>query len=300
MNHRGSLLETVSVISLMLLPCTTLSADDSDGESKSRLQFRDAVKWPEPVNMAGVWNSTPCLSATGLELYFTSTRDNWGTYVATRENIAEPFQSVRKLNECPGNHGVISADGLTLYINHNEPGESANIFTATRESIDASWKDYHSLGESINGQQFERWAYTSADGLELYFTRTEKFDTETSTIFVAKRRSKNEDFANAEELPANVNDGTADAASVSPDGHYLFFTSRREGGHGSSDIWISFRKDRNLPWQDPVNAGPEINSEDAEWQPMMTIDGCRLLFSRSPKDMTVEKPEAYIFEASVE
>jgi hypothetical protein len=58
-------------------------------------------------------------------------------------------------------------------------------------------------------------------------------------------------------------------ASLSRDGHWLFFGSNRPGGLGGVDIWISYREHTHddFDWQPAINAGPGINSSGNEADP---------------------------------
>ncbi|MEL7121362.1 MAG: OmpA family protein [Bacteroidota bacterium] len=67
-------------------------------------------------------------------------------------------------------------------------------------------------------------------------------------------------------------------ASISCDGETLFFASKRKGGLGGTDIWMS-KKDRDGHWNDPVNLGPNINTNLDEEAPFITTDGQALYFS---------------------
>ncbi|MFN0172561.1 MAG: hypothetical protein ACKV22_39785 [Bryobacteraceae bacterium] len=57
------------------------------------------------------------------------------------------------------------------------------------------------------------------------------------------------------------------------------FQSRRPGGLGGFDIWISRRGGEG--WSEPVNAGPHINSAQHELDASLSADGTTLLFTRS-------------------
>jgi len=50
--------------------------------------------------------------------------------------------------------------------------------------------------------------------------------------------------------------------AFSRDGHFLFFQSKRPGGLGGIDIWVSRREHTHddFDWQLPVNLGPGVNS----------------------------------------
>lgn len=52
-------------------------------------------------------------------------------------------------------------------------------------------------------------------------------------------------------------------AALSKNGQVLYFTSDRPGGFGKTDIWYS-EKQENGSWGNPVNCGPEINTDQEE------------------------------------
>ena len=59
----------------------------------------------------------------------------------------------------------------------------------------------------------------------------------------------------------------------SPDKRQLYFTSRRFGGYGGNDIYVS-RLQPNGRWSDPENLGPEINTPGSEACPFMLLISC--------------------------
>jgi outer membrane protein OmpA-like peptidoglycan-associated protein len=80
-------------------------------------------------------------------------------------------------------------------------------------------------------------------------------------------------------LGKNVNSESWDSQPCfSADGQTLWFASARPGGYGGSDIWSS----RFIPgrgWTEPVNAGPEINTNQEEMAPFIHPDGQTMYFS---------------------
>lgn len=133
------------------------------------------------------------------------------------------------------------------------------------------------LGSAINSANDEYWPSLSADQKTLIFTR-----------LVKERTRKQEDFFIALKndsiwLPAqnmgpptnsSYNEG---AQSLSADGKTLVFTAcRRQGGAGSCDLYISFRK--NNKWTQPANMGYPINSRAWESQPSLSANGQTLYF----------------------
>jgi outer membrane protein OmpA-like peptidoglycan-associated protein len=64
----------------------------------------------------------------------------------------------------------------------------------------------------------------------------------------------------------------------SADGQTLYFTSARQGGFGGADIWsTTFVQKKG--WTKPVNAGPNINTEEEEFAPFIHPDGQTMYFS---------------------
>lgn len=83
--------------------------------------------------------------------------------------------------------------------------------------------------------------------------------------------------------PVNTEYSEGDSC-VAPDGSYIVVTSKRPGGHGNGDLWVSFRDPESGAWGEPRNLGEEINSEHTDYCPMVTPDGRYLFFSRRVSD----------------
>jgi Tol biopolymer transport system component len=66
--------------------------------------------------------------------------------------------------------------------------------------------------------------------------------------------------------------------SISADGLELYFMSRRPGGSGDWDIWVSRRETTNDPWSEPENIGPTVNNSGEDWAPCVSADGLELYF----------------------
>ena len=100
-----------------------------------------------------------------------------------------------------------------------------------------------------------------------------------SRLFMADLKGEIPVQPRISELSMMLNDFEWEShPAFSPDGKVLFFSSTREGGMGSADIWYVV-KQANGSWSEPKNAGPEINSPCDEFTPFVTADGKTLLFS---------------------
>src|SRR5713101_5310460 len=111
------------------------------------------------------------------------------------------------------------------------------------------------------------------DGNTIYFARfagsgDKRVLGTTTDIFVTHRiRQSGEwpgtgaDWTPPERLPDTVNSDSIDQEPrITPDGKTLYFMSRRSGGRGGADIWVT-RKQPNGQWAQAQNVGPNVNSE---------------------------------------
>lgn len=72
---------------------------------------------------------------------------------------------------------------------------------------------------------------------------------------------------------------TPGCATLSEDGRSIAFHMQSKDGHGKLDIWFS--RLQNGHWSDPVNAGPQINTDANEFDAKFTPDGATMLFERT-------------------
>jgi tetratricopeptide (TPR) repeat protein len=96
-------------------------------------------------------------------------------------------------------------------------------------------------------------------------------------IYLAENKGGN--FSRNFKLDNTINSKDLEtSASISDDGNTLFFTSKRPGGYGGLDLYMS----RKLPdgnWGTPQNLGPSINTPFDEDFPQLSSDGNTLYFT---------------------
>lgn len=133
--------------------------------------------------------------------------------------------------------------------------------------------------KALNSRKDEGMSTMVRDGRLLFFTVCGRegvlgacdiwkaaFDTDHKVTEV----SPLEGFANSESWESQ--------ASISCDGSTLFFSSKRKGGLGGTDLWYSQRQ-ADGSWADPINLGNKVNTELDEEAPFITNDGQTLYFS---------------------
>ena len=138
--------------------------------------------WGTPKNLGSNVNSSsdenaPCISSDGLELYFTSNRDDWKTWVTKRATKNDPWGTAVSLGPIIHSggavmHASISADGLMLFFTSWRPGGcgKADIWVTRRATKDSPWTEPVNLGAPVNSSRMDFAPCLSPDGSILYFT----------------------------------------------------------------------------------------------------------------------------------
>ena len=128
----------------------------------------------------------------------------------------------------------------------------------------SDWSAAVNLGPGINSAFSDQGPAISKDGLSLYFTSDRPgglggpFD-----MYVSQRVSVDDPWSSPMNLGPTVNTAFDEGEpELSRDGHFLFFQSKRPGGFGGIDLWVSYRDHTHddFDWQPAVNLGAGVNS----------------------------------------
>ncbi len=143
---------------------------------------------------------------------------------------------------------------------------------------DNSWTKAKTLGNTVNAGGNNATLSVSPDGQELFFVQSE---TGANNLYVSYLRGMQ--WSGGQTLdsasPGTINNGTAGrGACISPDGKTLIFSSDRAGGIGGADLYKITISDSGR-WSQPVNLGPNINTEYDEDAPFIHADDSTLFFS---------------------
>ncbi|GAB4009337.1 OmpA family protein [Spirosoma sp. KCTC 42546] len=114
---------------------------------------------------------------------------------------------------------------------------------------------------SMSKGQFD-CGFMSADGKVLLMAFSEKKNSKEDDIYVSFRQ-KDGSWTKPMDLGPEVNTKfTETTPFLAPDGATLYFSSNREGGLGSNDIYVCKRVDKTWKhWSKPVNLGPKVNTD---------------------------------------
>jgi len=175
----------------------------------------------------------------------------------------------------------VSTNGLELYFQSDRPSGQGkgDIWLCTRASIDDNWGGPVNIGPTVNSSAGESEPYTSANGLELFFSSDRSGGVGGVDLYVATRTTIQHAWREPVNLGGQVNMWSADyGASLSGDGLTLYFDSNRSGGSGKSDIWVTTRATLDDPWAEVMNLGSTVNTGAQEISPCISADGRWLCF----------------------
>ena len=173
-----------------------------------------------------------------------------------------------------GNHNVILMSVATLL--------ALGIGNARADFI---FGEPVNTGPTVNGEAEDWGASFSADGLELYFSSRRSGGYGNDDLWVSMRATTEDEWGIPANLGSTVNSSARDySLSISSDGLELYFASKRSGGLGSTDLWVTSRATTNDLWGKPENLGSNINTSSSDGRPCISHDGLELYFSSKRSD----------------
>jgi WD40-like Beta Propeller Repeat len=135
------------------------------------------------------------------------------------------------------------------------------------------WSAPVELGPPVNDGQADWQPAISPDGLSLYVVKfcapgdPNSCNPNDAVMWVFRRATKGDPWGSPEQLPSNINVAGKNKAVpyISPDGHWMYFSSNRTPNFGGADLWRSYRNNTTMDsgadgWQTPANLGPNVNS----------------------------------------
>ena len=148
------------------------------------------------------------------------------------------------------------------------------------EIINGNWTPSFTFDPILNTARNEIIQGFSKDGSVLFFKKS--LDGTIGEILVDTFQVDRP----SDRLPVSLRSDVA--ASIGDDDialyndRYMIFSSRREGGYGGYDLYISEKTLQG--WSPALNMGPQVNSPYDERDPFLTRNGKRLFFSSDRLD----------------
>jgi outer membrane protein OmpA-like peptidoglycan-associated protein/tetratricopeptide (TPR) repeat protein len=143
---------------------------------------------------------------------------------------------------------------------------------------DGRWRRATAV-KALNSRKDEGMSTFVRDGRLLYFTVCGREGVLGACDIWQARLDEKRKVTDISPLEGFANSKNWESqASISCDGSTLYFSSKRDGGLGGTDLWYSQRQSDGS-WGDPVNLGSRVNTELDEEAPFVTNDGQTLYFS---------------------
>ena len=187
-------------------------------------------------------------------------------------------------SEWPDYAPAISADESVMVFTSRRPDENMNpdlaedlefyedIYISYKKN--GEWQPAKNIGAPINSLHHNASINLSPDGRKLFLY----MDNNGGDIYES---TMNEDstWSFPKALRGEVNtEFLENSVAITLDEQILYFSSTRPGGYGGSDLYVA-TKNKNGAWINPVNLGPEINTELDEEGVFISSSGKHLYFS---------------------
>ena len=203
--------------------------------------------WGAPTNLGAPintpdWQSTPTISADGLELYYGA----WDLWVTRRATVSDPWGepengSLININTSNVSYSTpyLSSDGLSLFLASWDPWD---LYVSTRPTRDDLWSEPVNLGPTVNGVNSSTWEdycpAISADGLVLVFSSNRSGGSGSNDLWMTRRSTIDGPWSEPVNLGPTINSNRGEhSPQISHDGRSILFSSNRSGGYGGIDIW---------------------------------------------------------------
>jgi hypothetical protein len=188
-----------------------------------------------------------------------------------------------------GLSAVYTPDGQSVYFASMRPSyPPANLWAADRDSTGA-WMAPVKVPSPVN-TLFDEYAPSFTSTGVLYFVSYRPAGNGSADIYRAAPVGGT--YPTVVNIGPPVNGSSLDSTPcIAPDESFLLFESNRVGGYGQHDIYVSYRVGGS--WSEPVNLGPEINTDQIEDEPYITPDGKYLFFNRRAAFVTGQQTDLY-------
>lgn len=218
---------------------------------------RTASGWSEPVN-AG-----PPVNTTANDFCPTPLHGKWLFFVSERTG--------------PETCGAMSGSG-DIYVTRNNPAKGWET------PVHLGCAGVGAGGPNSTGPEFSPSIVETAEGTFLYYSSNG--GSGLQDIYMSRMREDGTFGPGQVVTELSLPEFDDRMPNVRKDGLEIVFSSNRTtwgGGmpaYGSQDVYVSRRARTDLPWSEPVNVGPAVNTPGAETRSTLSFDGERLYFGR--------------------
>ena len=182
------------------------------------------------------------------------------------KSILGPDFTEGSINENP----AVSFDGNTIVYTERRGVVNVIFFS---KFVGGKWQPPIEITSDLKAGEDCSSCSLNKDGTLLFLYKTDNYDGNIySSEFI------DGEWAPIKKLNKNINTKFYEShAAISADGKKLYFTSNREGGIGSLDIYVS-EKDATGDWGPAINLGTAINTDYNEDTPFVSPNDSLIYF----------------------
>ncbi len=279
---------TVSRLILPVLFClASASVSAQDWAYLGQEPPGDTAKLFAPELINHLAHSSPTFSPDGTEIMWSTVSDNDETrkiYRVVYQNNEWSDPTVAAFSgQYHDDQPFISYDGQKLFFaskRSKTPGgeEILDLWYCTK--TDSGWSEPTLINDSIG-----MWTPSVTRNGTLYFIDiigdAQANGYRENMVGIFRSELIDGKYSKPELLPENINSKEHHdwTPFIAADESYLIFSSHRQGGYGSGDLYISFQ-DETGNWGEPINMGSAVNTDKQERFPGVSPDGKYLFFTR--------------------
>lgn len=249
----------------------------------------------------------PAVTANGKRLYFTSRRstsvggeiDEGGDYKFFEDVYYTEWKDDK--DSWSNSRGVdgevntatydailsIAPDGNQMYVYRNNQNSAGDIFVASYDVHEDSWRAPMKLPKPVNTSYFESSVSITSDGEKLYFISERPEGKGQGDIYVSSKVGA-DGWSKPKNLGKVINTELDEKfVFIHPNGKTLYFASNGHQTLGSYDIFRS--EFVNGQWSIPVNLGYPINTVNEESTFSMTSNNKTLFVAAEYADALGER-----------
>ncbi len=229
-------------------------SDGTTGELHSDLfetKLDKNGKWSTPTDIGAPVNTkvnegSAAVSKKGDFMVFTRCEEQKNSalkchlYLAKKQGPGwgEPEMLPFNVDSCHLKHPSLSADGNTLYFTATLPGGYGHNDVWMCEKKGKEWGQPVNLGATVNTSGNEGYPYIHNDGKTLYFSSDTHLGMGGLDIFKVEKDAGGKFSKQPENLKYPMNSPFDDFGIIFEGTKERgYFSSNREGGKGSDDIW---------------------------------------------------------------
>lgn len=223
-----------------------------------------------------------------LNLYFSKVNDTHKHYskakkiqsniqsISSRGHFDKPERLFKKLSFV-SYPIAISDTELIANVRYMVGGRPETVIAKSTKTA-KGWSELVSFSSAINTYEDQGGCTFSKDGKTMIFTSSNRRDGFGGSDLYQSTKDESGEWYIPINLGKEVNSPSWESEpSLSADGKKLFFSSRRAGGYGKEDIWVT--EWTISGWSIPVNLGPSVNTKGREVTPFIHPYGTQLYYA---------------------